>query len=162
MSHENGRTEHRQMGLPGVVIRRPKAEEWPRILEVLEAANFHHIGGPEMPEFPLSDCFVAALDGTVIGVAGYRVLDKTTAKTTLLAVDPEFRGHNAGVALHTARQDFLRRQGIQTLYTNSDDERVIAWYQRVFGYETTGKRTPKLAPFGRNDKHEWIGLMVRL
>jgi len=150
------------MDLSKVEIRRPAPEEWPRILEVLEMANFHHIGGPEMPTFPLSDCFVAAVDGIVIGVAGYRVLDETTAKTTLLAVDPECRGRSAGAALHGARQDFLRKQGIETLYTNSDDERVIAWDQRVFGYKATGKRTPKLAPFGRSDKHEWINLMVKL
>ncbi len=150
------------MDLSDLKIRRPVPEEWPRILEILETANFHHIGGPEMPSFPLSECFVAAVDGTVFGVAGYRVLDETTAKTTLLAVDPEYRGRSAGAALHRARQEFLRTLGIKTLYTNSDDARVIAWYERVFGYKPTGKRIAKLAPFGRSDKHEWINLMVEL
>ena len=150
------------MGPPELEIRRPVAAEWPRILEVLETANFHHIGGPEMPSFPLGDCFVAAIEGAVIGVAGYRVLDDTTAKTTLLAVDPKYRGRRAGGALHTARQDYLRDLGIKTLYTNTDDERVIAWYERVFGYISSGERTPKLASFGRCDRQEWIELMVRL
>lgn len=125
-------------------------------------ANFHHIGGPEMPSFPLSDCFVALLGERVIGVAGYRVVEATTAKTTLLAVDPAERGHGAGTALHAARQDYLRAQGIKFLYTNTDDPRVAAWYQRVFGYRPTGKRIAKLAPFGRSDVHEWVNLMNEL
>jgi len=150
------------MDLPELEIRRPREGEWPRILEILETANFHRIGGPEMPKFPLSDCFVAAIDGVVIGVAGYQVLDDTIAKTTLLAVDPKYRGRRAGEALHGARQDFLRGLGIETLYTNSDDARVIAWYERVFGYKATGKRIPKVASFGREDQKEWINLMVRL
>jgi len=147
---------------PKVKIRRPVEEDWPRMLEVLEGANFHHIGGPEMPSFPLSDCFVAELGGIVIGVGGYRILDATTAKTTLLAVDPTYRGHNVGATLQQARQDYLRDQGIKELYTNADDERVVAWYQRNFGYQPTGKRIPKLAPFGRSDKDEWINLVTKL
>ena len=115
-----------------------------------------------MPEFPLSDCFVAVADGRVVGVAGYKILDATTAKTSLLAVDPEHRGAAVGIALQTARQDFLRAQGIKELYTNSDDERVIDWYMRHFGYKPTGKRIPKLESFGRDDKTEWINMKVEL
>ncbi len=145
-----------------LTIRRPEEADWPRMLEVLETANFHHIGGPEMPAFPLSDCFVAELDGLIIGVGGYRILDETTAKTTLLAVDSNYRGHNVGAALQRTRQDYLRDQGIKELYTNADDERVVEWYLRLFGYQRTGKRIPKVAPFGRSDKDEWINLMVKL
>ena len=143
-------------------IRRPGPEDWPRILEILETANFHHIGGPEMPSFPLSDCFVAVADGLVIGVGGYRVLDETSAKTTLLAVDPAYRGGKVGAALQRTRQDYLRRQGIKTLTTNVDDPRAVTWYMRHFGYKPTGKRIPKVAPFGRSDKHEWINLKLDL
>ncbi len=150
------------MDKPAVQIRRPREDEWDRILEILETANFHHIGGQEMPEFPLGDCFVAVADGRVIGVAGYKILDATTAKTSLLAVDPEHRGAAVGIALQTARQDFLRAQGIKELYTNSDDERVIDWYMRHFGYKPTGKRIPKLESFGRDDKTEWINMKVEL
>lgn len=145
-----------------LTIRRPSEADWPRMLEVLETANFHHIGGPEMPEFPLSDCFVAELDGLIVGVGGYRILDETTAKTTLLAVDSGYRGHNVGAVLQRTRQDYLRDQGIKELYTNADDERVVDWYLRLFGYQRTGKRIPKVAPFGRDDKDEWINLMVKL
>ncbi len=152
----------RVMGRKAIQIRRPGKEDWERILEILETANFHHIGGREMPAFPLSDCFVAVAGGRVIGVAGYRILDDTTAKTTLLAVDPEHRRDAVGAALQTARQDFLRGRGIKTLYTNADDERVIDWYIRRFGYRPTGKRIPKVEPFGREDKSEWINLKVIL
>ena len=115
-----------------------------------------------MPSFPLCDCFVAVSRDRVIGVAGYRLLDDTTAKTTLLAVDTRFRGRAVGIALQRARQDFLRRQGIRTLYTNVDDQRAVAWYARHFGYRPTGERIPKVEPFGRADKHEWIGLKLEL
>lgn len=147
---------------PTVEIRRPREEEWPRILEILETANFHHIGGREMPAFPLDDCFVAATGESVVGVAGYRVLDETTAKTTLLVVDPRHRGRGIGVRLHAARQDFLRRQGIKALYTNVDDERVVRWYVRHFGHRPTGERIAKVEPFGRDDRDEWINLVVEL
>lgn len=147
---------------PAVEIRRPGQDDWPRILEILETANFHHIGGREMPSFPLGDCFVAVAEGGVIGVAGYRVLDAVTAKTTLLVVDPAYRGRAVGAALQKARQDFLRRRGIKTLHTNTDDARVVAWYVRNFGYVPTGTRSPKVEPFGRDDQHEWINLMVEL
>jgi len=150
------------MDRSSVTIRRPGEADWPGILEVLEGANFHHIGGPEMPSFPLSDCFVAEVEGQVVGVGGYRILDETRAKTTLLAVDPDYRGYNIGAALQHARQDYLREQGIKELHTNADDERVVAWYLRLFGYERTGERVPKLACFGRKDKDEWISLKAML
>ncbi len=150
------------MSKPAFEIRRPREDQWQRILEILETANYHRIGGEEMPAFPLSDCFVAVSEGNVIGVAGYRVLDETSAKTTLLVVAPQFRGYSVGVVLHKARQDFLRQQGIKTLYTNVDDERVVKWYRRNFGHEPTGKRIPKVEPFGRRDRSEWVNLKVDL
>ncbi len=159
---ENDVWTFRFMGKPTVHIRRPREQEWERILEILKTANFHHIGGREMPAFPLSDCFVAVAEGRVIGVAGYRILDATTAKTTLLAVDPKHRHDAVGTVLQRARQDFLRGQGIETLYTNADDERVIEWYIRRFGYQPTGKRIPKVESFGRDDRSEWVNLKVEL
>lgn len=145
-----------------VHIRRPVDADWVQIMEVLETANFHHIGGPEMPSFPLSHCFVAEVEGRVVGVGGYRVLDEVTAKTTLLVVHPDYQGMGAGRALQQARQNYLKDQGIQRLYTNTDDDRVVAWYQRHFGYRPTGKLITKLAPFGRHDRNQWINLVVEL
>ncbi len=146
-----------------VLIRRPTIADWGRILEILEQANFHHIGGAEMPSFPLADCFVAENVGRVIGVAGYRVLSRTTAKTTLLAVDPEHRaGGRVGERLQRARMDHLRALGIRTLTTNADDPRVILWYERRFGYRRTGARVPKVESFGRGDAEEWTTLELDL
>ena len=83
-------------------------------------------------------------------------------KTTLLSVDPEYRSHKIGYHLQRRRQDYLKARGIRTLYTNSDDDRVVAWYLRHFGYEKTGKRIPKVESFGRDDRDEWINLKVEL
>ena len=148
-------------------LRRPTEADWPRVLEILESANFHRIGGPEMPCFPLEDFFVAeAADGAgaslVVGVGGYRRLDAVTAKTTLLAVDPAWRGSPVGAALQRKRQDFLRGLGVKRLYTNVDDARAVTWYRRLFGYQPTGERVPKQEPFGRADAQEWITLVVEL
>ena len=146
----------------GLLIRRPHAHEWPRILDILETVNFHRIGGPEMPSFPLEDCFVAEEGGHVVGVAGYRVLSPHSAKTTLLAVHPDHRTSGAGEALQRARMDHLRSLGVRTLTTNADDPRVIRWYERRFGYRKTGATVPKQEAFGRADKDQWITLEARL
>lgn len=146
-----------------ILVERPTKADLPRIMEILQAVNYHRIGGAEMPAFPLEDCFVARLDdGRIAGVAGYRVLDARTAKTTLLAVDPAFRRMGAGEALQLARMDFLRARGIRQLFTNCDDEQVINWYENHFGYRRTGGRIPKVEPFGRADKNEWITLVAEL
>lgn len=144
------------------VVRRPTAADEPRILEILRHANYHRIGGSEMAEFPLADCFVADVRGTVAGVAGYRILDAENAKTTLMVVDPVFRGLGVGHALQRARMDFLRSRGLKYLTTNCDDAAVIDWYCRHFGYEPTGARVPKTEDFGLADQTEWTTLRCRL
>ncbi len=148
------------MADPAWKIRRARKADWERIISILEMCNFHHIGGTEMPSFPLSKCFVAVADDKVVGVAGYRELGGQIAKTTLLAVDPEYRGQKIGLDLHRTRQEFLKSRGVRTLYTNTDDERIVAWYQRHFGYVTTGERIAKTESFGRRDRDEWINLKV--
>jgi GNAT superfamily N-acetyltransferase len=150
------------MGKISFRIRRPEHGEWAEILAILETANFHRIGGREMPEFPLEDCFVAVADDHIVGVAGYRILDQISAKTTLLAVLPDYRIGKIGYALHQARQDYLKTQGVKSLTTNADDPRVVHWYQRHFGYRETGLRIPKTEDFGRVEYSEWINLCVDL
>ena len=129
---------------------------------ILESANFHHIGGPEMRRFEPEDCFVAEIDGTVAGVAGYAILDPATAKTTLLAVDRAMRRCGVGFALQRHRLAHLRQQGIRTVYTNCDDPEVIAWNCRHFGFRPTGRIVPKQEMFGRKDKDAWISLRLEL
>jgi N-acetylglutamate synthase-like GNAT family acetyltransferase len=145
-----------------VTIRRPSDADWAGILAVLKTANFDAIGSPEMKEFPLSDCFVAECDGLIIGVGGYRILDREQAKTTLLAVDPEWRGLGIGDRLQQARLDVMKAAGVKAIYTNTDDDAVIAWLERRYGFQRSGDVIPKLHPFGRADRDHWITMVMRL
>ena len=113
-----------------------------------------------MAEFPLEDCFVALVDGVVRGVGGYRVLSKTEAKTTLLAVDPDYARLRLGERLQAERLNHLRSIGIKSVTTNTDDPRVAAWLERKFGFHTTGRLIPKEADFGRPDVTHWTNLRV--
>ena len=64
--------------------------------------------------------------------------------------------------MQQARQEYLKDLGIRRLYTNSDDQSVIDWYRRHFGYRLTGRRVAKQESFGRHDRDEWINLVVDL
>ena len=143
-----------------IEIGRPRAQDWDAILAVLRTRNFHHIGGPEMPAFPLSDCFVARVDGPVRGVGGWRILSPTEAKTTLLAVHPDWAHLGLGRRLQTARLEHLRALGIRTVTTNTDDPRVARWLERRHGFRRTGETVPKEGPFGDPAVPEWTTLRV--
>jgi len=148
-------------GTTGVIIEPAAAGDLPDILAVLETVNMHHIPSPEMPEFDLSCAFVARLHGVVVGVAGYKMLSATRAKTTLLAVLPEVRRLGIGRLLQERRMDALVALGIRTLTTNADRPETIAWYEKYFGYVRVGT-LPKLHPFGRTDIAEWTTLETDL
>jgi len=145
-----------------VTIDRPGPADWDDILAILRAANFHRLGRAEMRDFPLACCFVARAGGRVIGVAGYEMLDAATAKTSLLAVNPAWRGRGVGTQLQQARIDYLRGRGVRRLYTNCDDERVIAWNRRRFGFRPTGRSIAKEHSFGRTDRDRWTNLRLDL
>jgi N-acetylglutamate synthase-like GNAT family acetyltransferase len=144
---------------PEIEIRRPSELDRGGILAVLRTAEFHAIGSPEMPEFPLSDCFVAVADGRIVGVGGYRILDADTAKTTLLAVDPTWRGCGIGNMLQEARLRVMKGAGVKRIYTNTDDEAVIAWLERHYGFRRSGELIPKVSPFGRSDMQHWVNMV---
>ena len=99
-------------------IDRPIEADWQRILEVLEMVNFHHIGSPEMPEFPLTDCFVTRVGGVLIGVGGYKILTPDAAKTNLLATDPQWWHFNTGNLLQHRRIHYRKQRCITTLSAN--------------------------------------------
>jgi ribosomal protein S18 acetylase RimI-like enzyme len=145
---------------PSMEITRPDESHWPAILAVLESANFHHIGGPEMKTFPLEDCFVALVGGKVKGVGGYCILSDREAKTTLLAVDPSARQLGLGTRLQDARLAYMRSQGIRTVHTNTDDAKVIAWLERRYGFRRTGETVPKVADFGDPAVGEWTSMRM--
>jgi N-acetylglutamate synthase-like GNAT family acetyltransferase len=142
-----------------IEIRRPTEADRDAIVAVLRTANFDAIGSREMPEFPLSDCFIALIDGKVVGVGGYRILDADTAKTTLLAVDPAWRGHGVGNRLQAARLDVMKAAGVKRIYTNTDDEAVIAWLERRYRFRRSGELIPKVNAFGRGDRDHWINMV---
>lgn len=148
-----------------VVIEPAAPGDWPGILAVLETANMHHIPSPEVPELDLACTFVARLPGKlagrIVGVAGYKVLSPTRAKTTLLAVLPEARRHGIGRLLQERRMDALRALGVETLSTNSDRPETIAWYEKHFGYVRVGS-LPKQHPFGHAGIPEWTTLETDL
>lgn len=143
-------------------IRRPTEDDWDGIIAVLKTANFHAIGSEEMESFPLSDCFVAVADGRIVGVGGYRILDADTGKTTLLAVHPDWREHGIGMRLQRARLDVMIAAGVKRIYTNTDDERVVEWARRHFGFRRTGKTIPKVHSFGDPTKDHWINIVLEL
>ena len=142
-----------------IEIRRPSESDREGILAVLRTANFDAIGSSEMPEFPLSDCFIAVAGKTIVGVGGYRILDADTAKTTLLAVDPAWRGRGIGTRLQTVRLEVMKAKGVKRIYTNTDDDAVIAWLERRHGFRRSGERIAKLRPFGRADKDHWVNMV---
>ncbi|MHC1702107.1 MAG: GNAT family N-acetyltransferase [Humidesulfovibrio sp.] len=144
-----------------VAIQPAAPGDWPEILAVLQTANMHHIPSPEVPELDLACTFVARLEGRVVGVAGYKVLSASLAKTTLLAVLPEVRRHGVGRRLQERRMDALCELGIRTLSTNSDRPETIAWYEKHFGYVRVGS-LPKLHPFGHEGIAEWTTLETDL
>lgn len=143
----------------GITIRRPTEKDAGAISAVLKTANFDAVGSPEMPEFPLSDCFVAVVEAKVVGVSGYRLLNAATGKTTLLAVHPAWRGHGIGNMLQEARLEFMRLAGAKRIFTNTDDEAVIAWLERHWGFRRSGELIPKVHPFGRPDKDHWVNMV---
>lgn len=127
------------------------------ILAVLETANMHHVPSEEMPELDLSAFFVVRMQERVVGCAGYRLLGEGEAKTTLMAVDPAFRGHGIGLALQSRRMEVLAEMGVRRLVTNSDIPETIAWYEKHFGYRRIGSLR-KVHEFGRPDIDTWTTL----
>jgi len=144
-----------------VVITPAREEDVPVILEIMKTANMHYVPSPEMPELDWKCFFVAKIDGRFVGTAGYKVISKTEAKTTLMAVHPEFRKYGIGRALQERRMIALCERGIRTLTTNADIPETIEWYKKHFGYKETGK-LKKIHEFGRPDIDEWTTLQTDL
>ena len=144
------------------IIRRPCLNDWDQMLSILKKENFDNIGGEEMRDFPLKDCFIAVRGKEVIGLAGYKILDSNTAKTSLIAVKKQYREMGIGILLQNTRIQYLRNKNIKVLYTNCDNEKVISWNIRHFGFKKTGKTIAKTESYGLSDKDEWVSLKLYL
>jgi N-acetylglutamate synthase-like GNAT family acetyltransferase len=142
-----------------VAYRKASEADWPAIREVLATANFDRVPSPEMPDFDLSRAFVAEHEGTLVGVAGYKLDGPGRGKTTLMAVLPGRRGLGIGQELHELRLMAMQRQGCTTAITNADLPETIAWYERKFGYRAVGS-VPKVHEFGAVDIDEWTTIEV--
>ncbi len=131
------------------------------MMALLQQANMHHIPSPEMPALSFENYFVALATGKVIGLAGYKILSATEAKTELMVVDNAYRGHGVGYQLQAKRMADMFRKGIRTLTTNADLPQTIRWYKKHFGYEQVG-RLGKLHEFGDPAIDEWVTLRTDL
>jgi ribosomal-protein-alanine N-acetyltransferase len=141
---------------------RPATEsDRPAIMEVLKSANMQNVPSPEMPELELSCCAVAEAEGRIVGMGGYKILSDTEAKTTLMAVLPEYRSWGIGHALQSWRMRELRARGLRRLTTNADRPETIAWYKKHFGYREVGTLA-KLHEFGHPGIDHWTTLQVDL
>ncbi len=142
-------------------IREAKREDIPGILAVMEPFNMHRVPSPEMEELDAGCFYTAWFDGKLVGAAGYKVLGPTLAKTTLLAVLPEYSGFGIGTALQHRRMEKLRDLGISTLRTNADRPETIIWYKKKFGYREIGK-LKKVSSFGLDSVDSWTTLETDL
>jgi len=136
------------------------ADDEAGIFAVLETANFHRVPSPEMPSLDLAAFLVAEIGEHVIGVAGFKVTG-ATGKTTLMAVDPRYRGLGVGERLHELRMLAMRERGCAVAVTNADLPATIAWYGRKYGYRPVG-RVEKLHAFGAPEIGHWTTLEVDL
>jgi ribosomal protein S18 acetylase RimI-like enzyme len=104
---------------------------------------------------------VAEAEGEIVGVAGFKVLPDGTGKTTLMAVDPRYRGRGLGRRLQEMRMEALLERGCTRVVTNADRPATIAWYQRRFGYRVVGS-IAKLHVFGDPEIDRWTTLEADL
>ena len=141
-------------------IRRARKEDYPLIIDVLAAANMHHIPSKEMPALDLRTCYVALSGRKIVGIGAYKMLSRTRGKTLLLAVMPEFRGRGIGRALQERRIGAMRRRGARSVITNADRPEAIAWYLRM-GYRKIGT-LKKRHEFGERRIGSWTTLELIL
>lgn len=142
-------------------IENAQPSDFEQILAVLKPWNMHYVPSVEMEMIDFDTFFVAKIDGDIVGVSGYKILDETNGKTTLLAVFPEFQGSGVGKALQDKRLEAMHQKGMKIVTTNADRPDIILWYKKHYGYEEVGK-LKKLASFGSDDKDSWTTLQMDL
>lgn len=138
----------------GYIVERAVENEMDDMLGVLEHFNMHHIPSLEMDTLDINHFYIAKVDGKVVGVAGWKILEDGKGKTTLMGVIPEYSGLGIGKKLQHMRMEVLFRNGCKVVITNADRPETIVWYKKHFGYHEVGK-LPKLCSFGLESVHEW-------
>jgi 3-keto-5-aminohexanoate cleavage enzyme len=139
-------------------------EDRSAMVAVLETVNMHYVPSSEMEDFGVGTWHVAEVDGAVVGVGGFRLLDGPggpVGKTTLLAVLPEQRRSGIGRALQELRMRLMSEAGATTVITNADRPETIEWYERNFGYRRVGE-VAKTREFGLPEVDRWTTLEAPL
>lgn len=130
-------------------------------LNILRYWNMHHIPSVEMEDFNFECYYVAKVENKIVGLSGYKILNKEQGKTTLLVVLPEYLGSGIGKALQLKRLEVMYKKGIKSVITNSDRKETIVWYKKHFEYKEIGK-IKKLISFGENNVDYWTTLEMNL
>lgn len=145
------RSQRSERKHPEIMIRKPHPSDIDEIIQVLGFFNFQRLepvhGAPldrawgesfpirnEITELDLEHGFVAEHRGRVVGFCHYRIVDGTTAKTTLISVNPEVRRHGFGKLLQEARMREAYGMGCRELVTWCEHPDSQAWYVKHFGY----------------------------
>ncbi len=140
------------------MIRKAREDDIEGILEVLSYYNFKVVEPRdgfvivdpkienfsiynEVSELNLNNGFVAELDGKIVGFSHYKHYQQKKAKTTLITVNPHFRGHEAhfGSLLQHARMEAAFQGGYEKIVTFCDNEPATKWYIKHFKYKTIGQ-----------------------
>jgi len=133
------------------MIRKAEEKDIDGILDVLAQYDFRVLNtedgavlDPEVGELltlynevsalDLAHGFVVEENQRIVGFAHYKIIDKKTAKTTLMTVLPECRGKGWGKELQVARMREAFERGSETLLTYCELPKSIAWYRGHFGY----------------------------
>lgn len=142
---------------PPFTIRAARPGDLAAILDVMRPWNMHHVPSPEMERLELERCFVAEVDGRIVGAAGYTFVAPGHGKTTLLGVLPEHANLGIGRVLQQRRVEAMAAQGARKITTNADRPATIAWYKRHWGYREVGTLM-KLHSFGDDAADRWTTL----
>lgn len=116
---------------------------------------------PERDHIETGNTFVAILQGRLVGVASFLVIDPEHAETASLAVDPALVGCGIGFRLQCQRLAEMRARGIRHVSTEADRPGVIRWYIEKFKYRKTGTAAKRHA-FGDPHRSEWTVLELDL
>ncbi|MBT8420207.1 MAG: GNAT family N-acetyltransferase [Gammaproteobacteria bacterium] len=131
------------------------------ILSVLRHFNMHHVPSVEMERLDLKCFFIARLQGSIVGAAGYKIISETEGKTTLFGVLPEYCGLGIGKKLQHKRMEAMYKAGVKKVTTNADRPETILWYKKHYGYHQIGS-LKKLCSFGLEDVDHWTTLQTNL
>ncbi|HJS18242.1 MAG TPA: ribosomal protein S18-alanine N-acetyltransferase [Anaerolineales bacterium] len=126
------------------VVRKMTAEDIPVVVQ-LDQMSFN-LPWPErsfrfeLTDNPASRCWVAEVDGHVIGmVVGWLLVDEMHVAT--IATHPDFRRH--GIASHLLSHTLLQAldEGARSSFLEVRESNLAAQEMyRKFGYEVTGRR----------------------